>query len=263
NGRGIAVENIRSQVIVASSSVKENSHVSGVHIVQGVGHVNISRSEIVSNVGDGINITYAGGSRNISRSTIVGNTGKGISVWFNETSVKLPSDQETVVEFTDISRNIDLGVFVGNFCGNAIVNVSGNVLKGSKKPAIEVWSCWTPMSYNNQMKLIIGHNQFLGNEDFGIKLLPLVNAEALIEHNYFYQQSKGCLLIKGVDKKELETLPAEVEVSNNVFEKNFGVFVASLGLNHNTPRQKLLFTQNFVRYNVIQEATNLIPRSRV
>ena len=264
NGRGVAVENIRSQFVVVASTVKENSHISGIHVLGGTGHVNVSRSDISSNVGDGINVTYAGGSRNISRSSILGNTGRGIAIWFNETSVKVPSDQETVVEYSEISRNLEVGILVGNFCGNAVVNISMNSLKGGKRPSIEVWSCWKPLKFGDTlMKLMIGHNRFIGNEDFGIKLNPLVNVEALIEHNYFYQQSRGCLLIKGVDKKELEILPAEVEVSNNVFEKNFGIFVASLGLNHNSPRQKLLFTQNFVRYNVIQEPLQLIPRSRV
>lgn len=58
-------------------------------------------------------------------------------------------------------------------------------------------------------------------------------------------------------------LPAKVEVSNNVFEGNSGYFVASLGLNHFSMKQKLLFTQNFVRYNRIQDPSQLNPRSRV
>jgi len=250
--------------------VKENTHISGVHVVGGAGHVNISRSEIMSNVGDGLNITYGGGCRNISRSLIAANTRRGIAIWFNETSVKIPSEQETVVEYTEISRNLETGVFVGNFCGPAVVNISGNVLKDSKKPGIEVWSCWSrlkpsSMHYGFPMKLQIGHNRFINNDHFGIKLNPLVNAEAVIEHNYFSLQNKGCLVIQSVDVKELESLPVNVEVSNNVFEKNTGQFVASLGLNHNSPRQKLIFTQNFVRWNTITEpySSQLNPRSRV
>jgi hypothetical protein len=267
NGRGIAIENMRSQVIISESSIKENSHIAGVHILGGVGHVNISSSEIMSNVGDGINITYGGGARNISRSKVMANTGRGIAVWFNETSVKVPSEQETVVEYSEIARNLDLGLFVGNFCANAVVNISGNLVRESRRAGIEVWSCWSPvksLTFGNLLRLEIGHNRFLNNEDFGIKLKPLVNVEAIIEHNYFTQNSiKGSLLIEGVDNKKLEMLPAKVEVSNNVFERNSGLFVASLGLNHFSPKQKLLFTQNFVRYNRIQDPSQLNPRSRV
>lgn len=268
NGRGIAVENIRSQLIVHSSYVKENTHISGIHVLGGVGHVNISRTEIMSNVGDGLNITYGGGSRNISRSLIAANTRRGIAIWFNETSVKLPSEQETVVEYSEISRNLEIGILVGNFCGNAVVNISGNVVKDSKKPGVEVWSCWSrigPFTYGYPLKLQIGHNRFTNNDHFAIKLHPLVNAEAVIEHNHFSLQNKGCLVIQGVDVKELETLPASVEVSNNIFEKNSGLFVATLGLGHNSVRQKLVFTQNFVRWNTIQEpySSQLNPRSRV
>lgn len=268
NGRGVAVQNMRSQVIIHSSSIKENNLIAGVHVHGGVGHVNISRSEIISNVGDGLNITYGGGARNISRSNIAANTGRGVAIWFNETSVKFASEQETVVEYTEISRNLDMGIFVGNFCGPAVVNISGNLLKDGKKPSIEIWSCWHRVikyNYGYPLKIQIGHNRFVGNDHFGIRLHPLVNALAMIEHNYFTHQNKGCLVIKGVDKKELESLVANVEVSNNVFEKNTGIFVASLGLNHFSKKQSLLFTQNFIRWNTIQEpySTQLIPRSRV
>lgn len=268
NGRGIAVENIRSQVFIHTSSIRDNSHIAGVHILEGVGHVNISRSEIIGNFGDGVNITYGGGARNISRSIISLNKGHGISVWFNESSVKLACEQETNVEYTEISENLEMGIFVGNFCGPAVVNISGNVLKDGKKPGVEVWSCWDNIVKHNfgyPLKIQIGHNRFVGNDDFGIRLHPLVNAYAMVEHNLFTHQNKGCLVIKGVDKKELETLAANVEVSNNVFEKNTGLFVASLGLNHYSKRQNLLFTQNFIRWNTITEpySTQLNPRSRV
>lgn len=263
------MENMRSALVLAGSSVKENTHISGVHVLGGVGHVNISRSEIMSNIGDGVNITYGGGSRNVSRSLLAGNSGRGFACWFNTSSIKLPSEQETVVEYTEVSRNLEAGIFVGNFCGPGVVNISGNVIKDSKQPGVEVWSCWSKIeafSYGYPLKLQIGHNRFLNNDHFGIKLVPLLNSVATIEHNYFsLQAQKGCLVIQAVDWKELETLPAAVEVSNNVFEKNTGLFVASLGLNHNAPRQRMVFTQNFIRWNTITEpySSQLNPRSRV
>lgn len=276
NGRGVAVENMRSQFLLTTSTVKENSHLAGVHILCGVGHVNISRTEIIANTGDGVNITYGGGAANISRSLVASNSRRGVSLWFNESSVKLPSEQEAVLEYTELSRNLETGIFIGNFCSIAnsdfnnvhqmSVNISGNVFKEGKKPGVEVWSCWKQITKGSHpLKLQVGHNRFINNDHFGIKLNPLVNALATVEHNYFTGGSKGCLLIQGVDWRELEPLPVSVEVSNNVFEKNSGQFVASLGLNHNAPRQKLVFTQNFVRWNTITEpySSNLVPRGRV
>jgi len=258
---------MRSQVILHRTKVTSNTHISGLHIASGVGHVNVSRSHITSNMGDGLNITYAGGARNISRTIISGNSGRGIAVWFNETSVKLAAEQETVVEYTEISQNLDTGIFIGNYCRPAIVNISMNVFSGGKKPGIKVLSCWRQISrsFSYILSIFIGHNKFEQNDDFAIILQPLVNSETVIEHNAFNLQSKGCLVIQGVDKKELETLPAHVEVRHNVFERNRGIFVANLGLNHFSPRQKLIFTQNFVRWNVISEpySSMLNSRSRV
>ncbi|RZC38585.1 uncharacterized protein BDFB_002499, partial [Asbolus verrucosus] len=74
-GRGVAVDNLRSQIHVCNSSVSKNQHVAGVHVTSGAGDVNVTDSRISFNNGDGINITYTGGSRNISKSSISSNEG--------------------------------------------------------------------------------------------------------------------------------------------------------------------------------------------
>lgn len=84
NGRGIIVENIRSMVHVQRTSVSNNNHVAGVHILGGAGDVNISESRIAFNKGDGVNISYAGGNQNVSHSSISSNSGFGFAVWFND-----------------------------------------------------------------------------------------------------------------------------------------------------------------------------------
>lgn len=66
-GRGVSVDNLRSQLHIYNTSVSKNEHVAGVHVTSGVGDVNVTESRVSFNEGDGINITYTGGSRNISR----------------------------------------------------------------------------------------------------------------------------------------------------------------------------------------------------
>ncbi|GBO98348.1 Protein bark beetle [Eumeta japonica] len=85
NGRGVAIENLRSQIHIHRTSISNNNHVAGLHIVSGAGDVNVTESRISFNQGDGINITYSGGNRNISRSTLSSNHGYGFAVWINDT----------------------------------------------------------------------------------------------------------------------------------------------------------------------------------
>ena len=71
-------------------------------------------------------ITYGGGNRNVSWSVIGNNVGRGIGIWLNETTVNTPVRQETTISYNNVTLNYDIGVLVGNFCGPAIVNISGN-----------------------------------------------------------------------------------------------------------------------------------------
>jgi hypothetical protein len=60
SGRGVAIEHMRSQLDISGSSISNNQHVAGVHVLYGTGHVNISHSRISFNKGDGVNISFTG-----------------------------------------------------------------------------------------------------------------------------------------------------------------------------------------------------------
>lgn len=81
NGRGIAIENIRSQIHLQRTAVSNNNHVAGVHVLYGAGDVNITDSRIAFNVGDGVNISFTGGNTNVSSSSLSSNKGFGLAVW--------------------------------------------------------------------------------------------------------------------------------------------------------------------------------------
>jgi hypothetical protein len=114
NGRGIAAERLRSALHIDDTSVSNNRHVAGVHVLGGVPDVNVTGSRIAFNRGDGINMTVTGGSRNISRTSISSNRGYGIAVWLNGSSTTeyLHFNQTTVVEYSEIFRNQDIGILV-------------------------------------------------------------------------------------------------------------------------------------------------------
>ena len=114
DGRGIAAEKLRSAIHIDDTSVSNNRHVAGVHILGGVPDVNVTGSRIAFNQGDGINITVTGGNRNISRSSISSNRGFGFAVWLNDSlnTEYVPFNQSTIVEYSEIFKNRDIGILV-------------------------------------------------------------------------------------------------------------------------------------------------------
>ncbi|XP_076628397.1 C-type lectin domain-containing protein bark beetle [Colletes latitarsis] len=271
NGRGIAVEKLRSALHVQETSVSSNTHVAGVHVLGGAADVNITGSRISFNTGDGVNITHTGGNRNVSRTSISSNQGYGFAVWLNDSSATeyVYFNQATVIEYSQIFRNKDISILVGNATGNSYVNVSGNWFNSSAETAIQVESSWR--QNGGLLRLQIGHNSFVQNAKFGIKLSPALNMEAVIEHNNFREQSSGCILIKNPLYEEFSVLPVDIIVRHNELYSNRGAFVVSIGLSPYSDVQKLLFTRNFLRDNRARELfddgnsmrSRLIPRSRV
>ena len=83
-------------------------------------------------------------------------------------SVNYPVRQETVVAYTNVTLNHDIGVLVGNFCGPAVVNISGNYFTYGRYIGLEVLSCWRDTNLEGvapgDMMLQIGHNHFMHNE---------------------------------------------------------------------------------------------------
>ncbi|XP_057327444.1 protein bark beetle isoform X2 [Microplitis mediator] len=269
NGRGIAAEKLRSLLHVHDTSVSNNNHIAGIHVLYGVPDINITNSRISYNYADGINITVTGGNRNISKTTISSNKGYGIAVWLNDSlsTEYLHFNQTTIVEYSEIFRNKDIGVFVGNSTGISYVNISGNCFNSSSETAVQVESSW---KYNNGiMNLQIGHNVFIENFKLCIKLTPALNIKGKIEYNQFNYNTYGGLLIRNPLYEEFNILPSNILIQHNYFDDNRGVFVVSIGLSPYSDVQKIIFTRNYLRNNIIkepfdqQQITQLIPRSRV
>ncbi|XP_011303311.1 uncharacterized protein bark isoform X1 [Fopius arisanus] len=271
NGRGIAVENIRSSLHIHDTSVTNSNHVGGVHVLRGAADVNITSSRISYNNGAGINITMTGGYRNVSRSTISSNQGYGLAVWLNDSisTEYIHFNQTTVVEYSEIFRNKDIGVLIGNSTGTSYVNITGNCFNSSSEIAVQVESNWR----HNQgiLKLQIGHNLFIENFKVGIKMAPALNVEGRIEYNHFREQRFGGILIRNPMYEEFNVLPTDLLLQYNEFYNNRGIFVVSIGLSPYSDVQKLVFTRNFLRDNFIKapfdnsdmQGSRLVPRSRV
>lgn len=270
-GRGVAFDNLRSQLHVCNSTISRNNHVAGLHVTSGVGDVNVTRSRISFNEGDGINITYTGGNRNISRTSISSNKGYGIAIWLNDTSETeyIYVNQSTVVEYSELIKNLETGLIHGNFCQEASINITGNTFKNSLNDALEILTCWK--NTNKSTKLQIGHNEFLENQQIGIRIQPALNLKAKIEFNSFKRGFHGALYIKNQPLEEFNVLNTHILVQQNYFLQNKGVYVVSLGLSPYSETQYLLFTRNFVRDNEITEpfqpedgsVSKLNPRSLV
>lgn len=127
NGRGIAVEKLRSALHIQETSISNNEHVAGVHVLGGAMDVNITDSRISFNQGDGVNITVTGGNRNVSHSSISSNRGFGFAIWLNDSSSTeyVYFNQSTVIEYSQIFRNKDIGVLVSadRECMNVLYNI--------------------------------------------------------------------------------------------------------------------------------------------
>ncbi|EFN78073.1 Lysyl oxidase-like protein 4 [Harpegnathos saltator] len=270
-GRGVAVENLRSALHIHETSVSNNYHVAGVHVLGGAMDVNITGSRISFNQGDGVNITVTGGNRNVSRSSISSNLGYGFAVWLNDSTATqyVNFNQTTVIEYSQIFRNKDIGVLVGNSTGDSYVNITGNWFNTSLETALQVESSWR--KDNGLLRLQIGHNSFIKNAKFGLRLYPALNLHATIEYNHFKEHASGGILIRNPLYEEFNILPADIVIRYNEFHFNQGTFVVSIGLSPYSDVQQLLFTRNFLRDNRVRELfdtsgtlnVKLIPRSRV
>ncbi|XP_066905697.1 protein bark beetle [Halyomorpha halys] len=269
-GVGISIENLRSRLNIQRSSVSHSDHIAGVHVKNGAGQVNISDSRIAFNIGDGVNITYAGGSTNISRSSLSSNLGHGAAVWYNKTKEKehIAFNHSVVLEYSEVFKNLEKGILVGNFCLDSTINVTGNWFNLSLNTAVEVETCLKPSS--KLLKLYIGHNIFVQNKRPGVKVRPAVNLDAIIEFNKFKENTYGGILIKNDPSELYGILPSTVLIKNNEFYNNQGIYVVNVGLSPYSEQQHLLFTWNFIKDNKIKEPFNnngetkvLTPRSRV
>jgi len=275
SGRGIWVEWMRSGVHVHKSEVRRHNHVAGLNVNWGAGDVNVTHSVIADNYVDGVNITYGGGSRNVSWSKISNNLGMGVAVWLNETTVNRPVRQETIIQYSNISLNYDIGVLAGNFCGPALVNISGNHVVFGRYYGVEILSCWRDTELEGfppgDTHVYVGHNHFEYNRRVALKISPVARVKGRIEHNDFHNNEDGCLYTKNENDYVLEIQPVDLVVHENRFQRNRGSFVVHLGLSHydfssvkSKGSQSLLMHFNWVQDNVVEEPfRGLNPRSQV
>ncbi|XP_068632960.1 protein bark beetle isoform X2 [Battus philenor] len=277
NGRGIVIENLRSQIHIHRTSISNNNHVAGLQVINGAGDVNVTESRISFNQGDGINVTVTGGNRNISRSTVSSNAGYGVAIWINNTKETeyIPINQTTVIEYSEIFKNLDVGILHGNFCGDSWVNLTGNWFNSSVESTVDIASCWKFNDPPRLLHLQIGHNKFYQNLRVPIKLQPALNVMGRIEYNYFEHGDYGAIVImnriEGKYLEEFEILPARFHIQHNYFFGNRGPFVVNLGLSPYSDIQYILFSRNYLRDNKVREpfepiegiSSRLTPRSRV
>ncbi|KAF7992731.1 hypothetical protein HCN44_005075 [Aphidius gifuensis] len=273
NGRGIGVENLRSLLHVHGTSVSANNHIAGIHVLNGAADINITSSRISYNNAAGINITMTGGNRNISKSIISSNQGYGLSLWLNDSlsSEYLSFNQTTVVEYSNIFNNNDIGVLIGNSTGLSYVNITGNNFYDCRDIAIKIQTSWINDNKTTTLKLQIGNNIFINNSKVGIDISPALNIIGKIEYNQFRKHKFGVIHIKNsLLYEEFNVLPANILIQYNDFFINSGIYVVSLGLSTYSDLQYLLFTRNFIKDNNISEPFDLynyhkklIPRSRV
>lgn len=262
-GRGVAIDNLRSSLHIHHSEISNNNHIAGVHVTSGSGDVNVTHSRITFNHGDGVNITYYGGHKNVSRSSLSRNEGFGLSVWLNQTSKDraefLPVNQTTIIEYSRIIGNLEVGILHGNYCGDFWVNITGNFFNESISNGVDIQTCWFDKQDGKKLKLQIGHNDFQHSHKISIIISPALNIDGVIEYNHFYFGKYGSLLIRNDQYVEFydlfRTLPAKFLVQQNYFMRNKGIYVASMGLNSYNDRDihSILFTKNFVQNNKIQE----------
>lgn len=270
NGRGVWVLNQRSGTVINRTVISEHNYVSGAHVIGGTGDVIVNNSLITNNIGDGVNISLSGGFKCVDRSQIINNTLRGIAIWINESSYHFSSNFSSQISHSKISLNGDVGLIMSNVCrSDAFWNVTMNTFESNMGDAIRFLSCWHPNPKQvNHTDLLITHNIFQSNNRLAISIAPVFHLNATIDHNLFTLHKRGVIYINNRDTINedfhYENVPADVQIKNNKFLQNSGIYVVNIGLDEESNVQKLLFTKNILKDNVITEAfPKLNPRSRV
>ncbi|KAB7501563.1 Protein bark beetle [Armadillidium nasatum] len=251
-GHGVSVDNMQSLVLIHKSNLTDNIYGSGLNVRGGSGDVNVTYSTITNNIGDGVNVTYEGGVQNVTWSVVANNVGRGVAFWYNESGHDTKTHQETGVAYTTFTNNLDVGLLVGNFCREAIVNVSTNLFLEGNKAALQVDSCWRDAG--EIRTLLIGHNSFIRNNRLAISIAPAVKMNLSIFWNEFHENKRGTLKIYNEDLIELEKLPTQAKIFENTFSYNSGIYVMLLTLNLRALDQYLFVTRNTIKNNFINEA---------
>ncbi|XP_013781367.1 protein bark beetle-like [Limulus polyphemus] len=264
NGRGVAVENIRSGISLKDTHISYNSYVAGLHVLYGAGDVVINNSVISHNSRDGVNVSYSGGFRHFNQSIIQSNEGSAVVVWINETSNRLAFNFTSHFTFLHVLQNGEFGLLLGNVCrADSFVNISTNSFQGNKEAAVKFLSCWD-LQNTHKATLLVNHNNFGSSSRLALHLAPAFHVEAVVSYNLFTEHETGTILVSNRHLEGYETVETKVEIVYNTFEKNKGCYVANIGLLDGASLQELIFSKNILKDNhIIELFPALKPRSRV
>ena len=277
-GNGVQALAIRDRTALSNVTVESNEGLAGFLIRDGAADIWVNDTSLSYNWGDGMNVSYYGGAININGSRFFDNRWRGFAVHYNQSIPFYSLRQEVIIKGRPVNNifypptifrgNFWGGVLVGNYClsdtdyfePRILVNWV-QFLNNYNHPALEVFTC-----QQNQPRNVIVDvtgNVFESNSEVTFRMAPAVNVEAVINSNQFLNNNYSALLIRNADHPQLKNLPASVTIAKNIFKKNEGPFIVSLGLNEDAPNQKLVFNQqNEVRENkVINPFPHLKPRS--
>ena len=190
---------------------------------------------------------------------------------FNETKVdnksRVAKHQKTEVFRATIVDNDGWGVRVGNYCkkGSAVIN--DTKFAYNRRDAIELESCYKVISDGNMTNFTVGYNTFEGNYGHGVKIKPMINVVGRIGNNTFMGHPRHALLIDNgedfLENRYYSNLKVDYEVTSNIFEENYGYYVAHLRLSQGSNKQKMVFKYNRFQKNLIQGSfPSLNERSR-
>ena len=276
--------------VIVNNSVISNNLVDGINITTGGGYLHLDQSELLNNTlrglavwqNESIILQTFNYSSHVTRNTFSANRiGMVIS---NGCHFPAPSH-------SNVFWNISMNLFIDQ--------MEQSILYHSCIPRPRILKMQMIPSLSN---ISISHNRFVANGLHAIYAAPLFFTRMAIIHNEFAEHPRAVLYINSRDtfdtdkfleeadqfpfvfradnklisqrKLALDSWPAVVRIRNNNFYRNRGQYVVNIGLlepqsskallNFPSLPQKVLFTRNLLKENVITEPfENLNSRSRV
>uniref|UniRef100_A0AC35U2L2 Beta_helix domain-containing protein n=1 Tax=Rhabditophanes sp. KR3021 TaxID=114890 RepID=A0AC35U2L2_9BILA len=279
-GCGVRAMEIRDRTCLSNVTIEQNEGLAGFLVKDGAADIWVNGSSINHNWGDGMNVSFAGGAINFNGSTLIGNRWRGFAFHQNETLPFLPLRHEIVFKGrpsnnqfylrTRIEKNVWGGILIGNYCTPAFSKIEPRVFinwvefgDNEYHPSFELFSCQRIFPLTLPTIFDFSGNRIENGTGIGLRIEPAVNIVATITSNKFIAINNSALLIRNAKHPQLISLPAKVNISENVFKLNSGQFIISIGLNEDAPKQHMSFNQqNEVRSNkVINPYPHLKSRS--
>lgn len=265
NHHGISVQDMRSKVIVNSTTVFDNKYEAGLRVFQGAGHVVVNNTVFRNNQHAGINITFSGGLLLFNESQFIQNQGYGAFTEFLQLNrSRIEDGLEFNVVNVKFTENSWTALRIGNYCrsGNILVNESS--FENNFQEGIEYLSCNITSVKKTNFSLDL--NSFSSNLKHGLLMAPLLNSVGKITNNTFRNHSLGGILIdNGYDllvSRWYTHFPVDYDILSNKFEHNKGRYAVNMRLTQNSPNQEILFMYNKLVNNQINDSFPFLnPRS--